>query len=106
MIRSFCWGADAFVAIGEGVILDHEVEQMGRPQLDCGIEGLAIEGLLDRSKDAGQRLAVVLPEQRVASPQRARSRRRVSMARWASANPRASGTPSGSAVAGASRSSS
>jgi hypothetical protein len=64
MIRSFCWGADAFVAIGEGVILDHEVEQMGRPQLGCGIERLAIESLLDRSKDAGQRLAVVLPEQR------------------------------------------
>ncbi len=57
-------GADAFVSIGEGVIRDHEVEQMGRPQLGCRLKGLAIKGLLDRSKDAGQRLAVLLPEQR------------------------------------------
>ena len=45
-------GADAFIAIGEGVVLDHEVEQMGRPQLGCGVERLAIEGLLDGPKNA------------------------------------------------------
>ena len=32
-------GADAFVAIGEGVILDHKIEQVGSLQLGCVCSG-------------------------------------------------------------------
>jgi len=45
-------GADALVAVGEGVVLDHEVEQVRGRLLDARVERLAVEGLLDGAQDA------------------------------------------------------
>jgi len=44
---------DAPVAVGEGVILDDEVQQVRGAQLDRWIEQLPVEGLLDGAQDRG-----------------------------------------------------
>lgn len=61
-------GADTLVAIAEGVILYHKVEQVRRFFLDAGVEILSAEGLMDGAEDAGQILARSRPKRSVASP--------------------------------------
>ena len=52
---------DALVAVGERVILDDEVEQIGRAQLDRWIERLPVERLLDGAEDRGELFAAPSP---------------------------------------------
>ena len=55
--------ADPLVPVGEGVVLDEEVEEMSRADLDAGIERLAIEGLLDVAENRLELIAALLAEE-------------------------------------------
>jgi len=41
-------GGDTLVAVGERMVLDDEVQQVGGLLLDAGIKLLAVEGLINR----------------------------------------------------------
>ena len=56
-------GTDAFVAVGEGVVLDDEVEQVRGFFFDTGVDLLAIEGLVDRAEAAFEGLVPLAAEQ-------------------------------------------
>ena len=43
-------GSDTLVAVGERMVLDDEVQQVGGLLLDAGIQLLAVEGLIDSLK--------------------------------------------------------
>ena len=48
-------GAYPFIAVGEGMIFDDKIEEMGRLFLNAGIEVLAAEGLMDRAEERRRR---------------------------------------------------
>ena len=54
---------DAFVAVAERVVLDRQVEQVGRLLLDARVEVAAAEGLVNRTHRALERLVLLAGEQ-------------------------------------------
>jgi hypothetical protein len=55
--------ADALVAVGEGMVLHGEVEQVRGALLGGAVERLAIEGLFDGAKEAREAVVALSPEQ-------------------------------------------
>ena len=55
--------ADAFIAIGKGVILDDKIKEMGGASLSRGVEQLAVKGLVDVAQDAVQGVVAFAAEQ-------------------------------------------
>ena len=56
-------GAGALVAIGQRMVLDHEIQQMRRPARHVGVEQLLAKALLDGGDTRGQPVAAQLSEQ-------------------------------------------
>ena len=54
---------DAFVAVAERVVLDRQVEQIGRLFLDTRVEITPAEGLVNRTHRAFERLVLLVGEQ-------------------------------------------
>lgn len=50
-------GADPFVAVSKGMILDDKIEEMGRFLFGTGIQLLPAKGLVNRTNDPGKTVA-------------------------------------------------
>ena len=98
---------DALVAVGEGVVLDDEVERIRGAQLYRWIERLPVERLLDGAEDRGELLAALLAEEAAGLPARpARAILRSAMRSWATVRVSRNASASGRGGASASRPSS
>ena len=56
-------GSAALVAVGEGMVLHDEIEQVRRLRFDVRVGGFAESGLLQVAEDGSQRIAALLSEQ-------------------------------------------
>jgi len=56
-------GADPFVAVAEGMILDDKIKKVGRLFFHTGIEFLAVEGLVEVAEDTLKMMLPLLTEQ-------------------------------------------